>query len=887
MIDQNTKKEAYEPYFREKLHIFSLELIGISILMLICAMFMKMMLHYFAAFIFIIEVVHYRIIILSIIEQNSNKYISDDLTMISISEVVIGEGKFGEDILYKFYPEKLAYEHTAYTSTLKIDVAGNTDQVVGVEKNGVTSESYLYGENDGVYSKTQHSAQLSQITLSSIHRENSYSINTESDLLNWDKETLVSTGKVVIPQYLGNEKITSDYIPNFVEKNENIKTFISDNSYFVDKGNVALLNSSETILYSYASKSSNTEISLDNVTAVVRYAFYNAKNLEQINNLNNLTSIGDFAFSGTDALETLQLPSLKAINTYTFKGSSITTLGSLEKITSIGDNAFNGLPVETLNNVKSLSTITSLAFNNSVVKTITELDSLYLIQNNAFENNTKIEVLSSNNNTNTLAVSSSAFSGASKLTTLPSYKLNVSAYSFDGTGEFKKDVNIVSIDGYKVAAFRNSGITKATIGSGSTVAESMFEGCSNLKISTSELYSVVTVNKNAFKGCSNIDSFSLPNLTNAQDMAFANCSMISSFYAPKLTSVGKNILSCNGTKPFGLISITIPLVQHISKYFDDYDKIENKTATIAGVSISNNSDVSYYYNIDSSSQIETQGILYYPGRGHTYQSYINKDANIKLSGTNNIIGSLEYKNESCAYHSANTTSIWGWNLMKEIKYSFANPIDYSNLNIKVSNEARAYVLAGTIINTLDTTNTSCSISDYAFAYCGIYKTSVTSLGDITLFYTNNTTSENIYNTPLKCGKTEAIYYYTASNNIISILNSSSNHNVFYGSGAYFGGYVYLPVNFMWNDYYDANGQNYIGYGKTGGNDIALYNSNNIQQSSNYKRYIGGIQGLPNKQNFYYLLDLAGYNPAVDKAGGNPIEQGKQAFENAVYVSTYS
>ena len=109
MIDQDIKKEAYEPYFREKLHIFSLELIGISVLMLICAIFMRMMLPYFAAFIFIIEVVHYRIIILSIIEQNANKYISDDLTMISISEVVIGEGKFGEDILYKFYPEKLAF----------------------------------------------------------------------------------------------------------------------------------------------------------------------------------------------------------------------------------------------------------------------------------------------------------------------------------------------------------------------------------------------------------------------------------------------------------------------------------------------------------------------------------------------------------------------------------------------------------------------------------------------------------------------------------------------------------------------------------------------------------------------------------------------------------
>lgn len=156
MIDQDIKKEAYEPYFREKLHIFSLELIGISVLMLICAIFMKMMLPYFAAFIFIIEVVHYRIIILSIIEQKTNKYISDELKMIKISEIAIGEGKFGEDILYKFYPEKLAfgkYNIKCITDKekkirLRCAVSGNNWTIIhdNIEKNKGWKRKVTYGQ---------------------------------------------------------------------------------------------------------------------------------------------------------------------------------------------------------------------------------------------------------------------------------------------------------------------------------------------------------------------------------------------------------------------------------------------------------------------------------------------------------------------------------------------------------------------------------------------------------------------------------------------------------------------------------------------------------------------------------------------------------------------
>lgn len=156
MIDQDIKKEAYEPYFREKLHIFSLELIGISILMLLCAIFMKIMLPFFIAFIIVIEIIHYRIIILSIIEQKTNKYISDELKMIKISEIAIGEGKFGEDILYKFYPEKLAFgkynikciTDKEKTIRLRCAVSGNNWTIIhdNIKKNNGWKRKVTYGQ---------------------------------------------------------------------------------------------------------------------------------------------------------------------------------------------------------------------------------------------------------------------------------------------------------------------------------------------------------------------------------------------------------------------------------------------------------------------------------------------------------------------------------------------------------------------------------------------------------------------------------------------------------------------------------------------------------------------------------------------------------------------
>lgn len=251
----------------------------------------------------------------------------------------------------------------------------------------------------------------------------------------------------------------------------------------------------------------------------------------------DITSVGDYAFSGITSATTLifeNYSGLKTIGKRAFEGCGFTSLSIPNGVTSIGEAAFqNCNKIEGYVNIpSSVTSLGDAAFGFCGFSQIDISAELTSIGKNTFVHCYNLEYAYMINTVT--AIGESAFEGCSKLERL---------YLSD---------NLTSIGRN---AFAGTGIKEISIPDGvTTIPYQAFYGCSELT-DVAIPGSVTTIEDSAFSSCSKLEIITIPgSVTSISGGAFFNCSNLSKVYCQadpdKLTwgASSSDFISNKGTK---------------------------------------------------------------------------------------------------------------------------------------------------------------------------------------------------------------------------------------------------------------------------------------------------------------------------------------------------
>ena len=355
---------------------------------------------------------------------------------------------------------------------------------------------------------------------------------------------------------------------------ENGVTSIGDRAFFKCSGltSITIPNSVTSIGYTaFSGCSGLTSVTIPNsVTSIAEAAFRSCSGLTSVNIPNSVTSIGDYAFYDCSGLTSVHISDLVAWCNITFAGNPFRDLSSTlhlylngtevkdlvipNNVTTIGDNAFSGFSgLTTVTIPNSVTSIGYSAFEGcSGLTSVTIPNSVTSIGDYAFEGCSNLTSITIPNSVT--SIGDYAFYGCSNLTsiTIPNSVTSI------GYGAFSYCSGLISVHISDLVAWCNI-----------TFAGDPFRDPFSDLSSTLHLYlngtevkdlvipnNVTTIGDNAFYGFSGLTSVTIPNsVTSIGSRAFFNCSGLTSVTIPNsVTSIGDNaFLYCSG-----LTSVTIP-----------------------------------------------------------------------------------------------------------------------------------------------------------------------------------------------------------------------------------------------------------------------------------------------------------------------------------------
>ncbi len=286
--------------------------------------------------------------------------------------------------------------------------------------------------------------------------------------------------------------------------------------------------------YAFSGCSKLTTLTLpDTVTSIGDYAFSGCSAVTSLNITTNVVSIGYGAFWNCSSLASLVIPEgITTIHPYTFNGcSGLQTINIPDSVTTIGELAFyNCSSLENITIPEGITNISDLAFYNcSTLTTITIPNSVTRIGEHAFRNCAGLTSISVPNTVE--SIGSHAFSGCRGLTeiTLPFIGKSREAtgaesrfgYVFGTTSFVGGDLS----DGYYIP----TDLTKLVITDTISIDNNAFKACSkltNIKLPNN----LTSIGDSAFNGCSSLISMVITNdVINVGEHAFKDCTALTIF----------------------------------------------------------------------------------------------------------------------------------------------------------------------------------------------------------------------------------------------------------------------------------------------------------------------------------------------------------------------
>jgi hypothetical protein len=308
-------------------------------------------------------------------------------------------------------------------------------------------------------------------------------------------------------------------------------------SITVDPGNPSykaedgkLLNKAGTALIAYPSASG--PVTLNGITAIGDYAFSGCAALETVS-APAATSIGDYAFFRCAALETLSAPAAISIGDTAFSRCDALTTVSAPAATSIGSSAFYGCTALPSISLPAATSIDAYAFSYCTALTTVNLPAAVSIGSSAFTYCTALETLSLPVAT---SIGNSAFNDCALETLSLPKATSIGNRAFASCTALTTVTLPVatSIDGW---AF-NYCLALETLSL--PVATSIGEYAFRLTaLETLSLPKAVTIGGYAFETCTALTTASLPAATSIGDHAFYNCSALETLNLPVVASIGE------------------------------------------------------------------------------------------------------------------------------------------------------------------------------------------------------------------------------------------------------------------------------------------------------------------------------------------------------------
>lgn len=312
-------------------------------------------------------------------------------------------------------------------------------------------------------------------------------------------------------------------------------------------------------------------------------AFYNYYTLK-INSIllpDNITSVGNSAFSGCRKMTSIIIPStVDSIGASAFKDCiGLTTINLSPLMTSIENNTFtNCSELLTITLPESISIIRSNAFSRCTKLTTIDLPKVKRIENNAFE---YCNALSTVTLPSVTSIGDNAFHACSGLNEiiLPTSLVHLGEGAFQFCGNLKAIVIPGSLTNLPNKVFDGCGLTTLNIpNSINSIGSYAFSNCKSL-VSIDIPSSVTAISSNTFAGCNNLVNVALPStlklignqafsfcnsiidisipshVESIEDNAFNNCSgLYSIIIPPSVSYIGTSVFAyCSG-----LISVTLP-----------------------------------------------------------------------------------------------------------------------------------------------------------------------------------------------------------------------------------------------------------------------------------------------------------------------------------------
>lgn len=290
------------------------------------------------------------------------------------------------------------------------------------------------------------------------------------------------------------------------------------------------------------------------VTKIGAYAFYGIKSLQTINIPKQITSIRNYAFSGSGLknvtisdnittlgnhvfeycldLETATID-YSAVENNTFRGCSNLKTVNLTSSTSINYSAFEDCTSLTTISMDNVTTIGSSAFKNCTSLTNVSIKNVKTIGYSAFENCTNLKNVIYG--TSTLKViNASAFKNCTSLenvtTTDPTTETETDSSS-ESDVDASASVLLIDTKTIGVDAFANcyNLINCELIYLADTINVSAFENCYKLTISRSSTLTVSNIGEEAFKNCTSLTSLKFGvYLYDIDAYAFEGCTSLTS-----------------------------------------------------------------------------------------------------------------------------------------------------------------------------------------------------------------------------------------------------------------------------------------------------------------------------------------------------------------------